>query len=318
MAKCPKDSVSLIIQLANSIITYKILLFFKSSASCSDTDESSISQRQYSILFAIGYSKLKTLSEIAKAQGQSTGSLSTIIKRMEAHGLIKKEYPQINEDSRKVYFCLTDKGSEMLKDLTSFILSEIDNFYFSLDTKNRTEFEKGFKLLKSLSLTTDEVEPLVNYGQKYQPLSVEILETIISTLNWASVNFSPFFNRNGNKCQSLTYNQFRILCNLYFFNNSAIPTLSHILGVSQSSLSTAIKSLTEYGYLKKERPRDGEDARKIYFYITEKGEYSVQQTMDKLYQVFIKIYDTLTEEAKENMHKGLECMYEVFQNLTTN
>lgn len=78
-----------------------------------------------------------------------------------------------------------------------------------------------------------------------------------------------FLGENG--AVKVSPSQLSILWAIRDFGISTLPQLSEFLLTSKSSLSITITKMVNEGYLCKKTPADGDDRRKVYFYVTNKG-----------------------------------------------
>ncbi len=289
-----KDIIKLLLQLADNILitkTQRLNKKFLRSYHELNKEANKLTQRQYTILFVIGYCRINTLTEIAKYHAQTNGGLSTVVSKMEASGYIVK-VRHIANDGRKIAFELTDKGVVALKQLTTLILNELDDFYKNLDKTQKKYFVKGYE--KLASFFKEESSKIQIFAQQNNTkLSIEILKSIIAAINYLGFNVFNEFDCNGKK-ERLTLNRFRILYQIWHFENNTISKLAAVLGVNQSTMSTAIKNLTNDGYLRKEYLSE-QDARKLRLHITEKGRDEVLH--------ILKIFKSKLEASIERLEK---------------
>ncbi len=311
-----KEVATMMLMLAKSIVCYKTSNIMRSLTTVGTAPgpaQCGASGRQYSILFDIGYNKIRTLTEIAKKQGQTLSSLSSIVSKMEDNGYIKREYPETSGvlDGRKIYFNLTNSGCELLNRFTELVTNELDRFYSSLSDTEKESFTSGFNMLKTFVSGGDDIRLNVPCS----PLAAEILKSIIIATNWLGNNYLNEFNKNNKGIEKLTMPQFVILCHIYFFGISTIPSLALIAGVSQSTMSTAIKHLTAAGHILKERLPKEQDKRKVALTITEKGISAIKSTLDNLYNIFKKHYETMSQTQQKTLYTGILELHKVFISL---
>lgn len=92
-------------------------------------DEGKFTIQQFHILMHISKMGLNTVSDISNAMCLSKSSTSLSITKLVDKGFLKKEPPSANDDGRKIYFHLTEKGHTAMK-VTESALMDIASAYF--------------------------------------------------------------------------------------------------------------------------------------------------------------------------------------------
>jgi len=102
------------------------------------------------ILFLLKENHCMTMSDISKAINRDKSTTTVLIRKLKDHGLVQET--TCNDDSRKKYISLTEKGMEM-NDFTSSISKELLEVCY----KNFSDEEKDtlLTLLKKLSENID-------------------------------------------------------------------------------------------------------------------------------------------------------------------
>lgn len=72
-----------------------------------------LSVSQFAVLEALFHLGLLAQRDLAKKLLQSTGNISTVLKKLEKRGLISRERDP--DDNRYMQVCITDAGTEILK-----------------------------------------------------------------------------------------------------------------------------------------------------------------------------------------------------------
>ncbi len=311
----PKTVGELTLKLIQSASRYKTKRTCKRFR-VNNTGTGELSQRQFLILFMISYHGVNTLTEIARLHGQTTGSLSIIISKMVDNGYITKEYPPEEDDGRKVYFIITEKGSEALKIITADMLDVLCDFYLSFSPKQRLELKVGFELLSQLIDEKDDC--LYNISadlrnNKYDAEAYEFAEFLFTITIQMSNLINRVFRSNFISADNMSFGQFHILNNIALSQTKTVGDLAQTLGVSQSTISTTVSGLVKEGYLYKKRANKGEDGRKIYFYITEKGAEEMQLIYDKMLYVFENYFNSLSDKLKKSLFEGVSILYRLFK-----
>ena len=102
---------------------------------------SPLTSRQYDILVAVNEWNLHTISEMNKLIVLSKSSLSITLNKMVEEGYLTREQASDDDDKRKVYFNITEKGIKAYKDLDKVIVSAIEGYYNKLSDKQRKDVE---------------------------------------------------------------------------------------------------------------------------------------------------------------------------------
>ncbi len=104
----------------------------------------------------------------------------------------------------------------------------------------------------------------------------------------------------------LTERQFFALVSIRKHNKIELKNLSKDLYVSTSSLCILLNKLVEQGYVYREE--DSKDRRNTFYCITEKGNETVKDEIDRFIAIIDAKVDRLNEEQR---HKLFNCMTEV-------
>lgn len=143
-------------------------------------------------------------------------------------------------------------------------------------------------------------------------LAEKLFEFNLNLSNWGAGSYDKEFNKNGRGKYCLSVRQFHILFITYKFGFSTVSQYQNIMGISKSSLSLTVSKLVQDGYLRREQPQKDDDGRKVYLYITEKGQVAAEEVMKRLIDFFCHFYDSLDEQKKEDLKIGIEKLNHVF------
>ncbi len=130
--------------------------------------------------------------------------------------------------------------------------------------------------------------------------------------HWSFNNYDKEFNKNGKGNLDLTLRQYSILMILRDMPVSTISQLQELLHISKSSLSLTISKLVDGGYLVKQYPDNQDDGRKVYIFITQKGNEALEEADTRVVDLFVKFYESLDKEKKENLKDAIEKLTAIF------
>lgn len=109
-----------------------------------------ITTRQFSILFLVSKMGLSTITNVEEAFNISKSSLSLTVSKLVEEGYLRKERPKEDDDKRKTYFMITDKGQKSLDEVTERIIEMFNAFYLSLDLQQMDNLKQGIELLDGI------------------------------------------------------------------------------------------------------------------------------------------------------------------------
>ena len=95
---------------------------------------------------------LNTVSAISAELGISKGSLSLMLTKLKKAGYVEKESAKEDDDGRKVYISLTEKGQEAVRYTMEALVNTGAVAFDKMDQKTRTLFYTKVKELKELFL----------------------------------------------------------------------------------------------------------------------------------------------------------------------
>ena len=111
---------------------------------------------QFNILIAIEKFDINTISELEKLLKTSKSSLSLTISKLEKGGYIKKKQPDKNEDCRKVYIIVTDKGREALEEINKNVCNILADFFDNLTKKDKENLKQGIEVFENIFCNREE------------------------------------------------------------------------------------------------------------------------------------------------------------------
>ena len=114
-------------------------------------EELGLTHHQVEILgFMKGNPELNTVSEIAAELFISKGSLSLMLSKLQRGGFVQKTSAKGEDDGRKVYVSLTEKGKDAVKQMQEAMLSSASGIFDDMDEERRALFYTKVKELKEL------------------------------------------------------------------------------------------------------------------------------------------------------------------------
>ncbi len=102
-----------------------------------------LTERQFEILVTLKLLNNGTISDLEERLHVTSSSLSTTISKMVKLGYIERSFPQDEEDRRKTYLHITEKGINIIDDVHKKIIQAIDCFYETLKDDQKRSFSEG-------------------------------------------------------------------------------------------------------------------------------------------------------------------------------
>lgn len=106
-----------------------------------------LTERQFEILITLKILKKGTVSDLEDRLHITSSSLSTTISKMVNLGYIERSFPQGQEDRRKTYLHITEKGINIIDDIHKKLIKAIDFFYENLKEDQKISFSEGIDKL---------------------------------------------------------------------------------------------------------------------------------------------------------------------------
>ena len=122
------------LSLKSDILRYKALYVKKRRIV---NDKHTLSERQIKIILTLLFYEKNTISDIAGFMGINKSTLSIIVAKMQKKGLIEKKLPDSDDDKRKLYLILTEKGHEQFKSLCDIAVQSFVEVYDSLSEEKK-------------------------------------------------------------------------------------------------------------------------------------------------------------------------------------
>lgn len=148
-------------------------------------------------------------------------------------------------------------------------------------------------------------------GEQSQLLAKKMLDFQLQWGQWNKNMVNQVFNINGKNNIDLTIQQFIILMLIHKMNINTISQMAYLLNLSKSSLSLTLSKMEKEDLLQKTPAPKGEDGRKIYLSVTEKGVAALEEREQKTLQFFIEYCDGLSEQQKQDLEISIEKLSQI-------
>ncbi len=142
-------------------------------------------------------------------------------------------------------------------------------------------------------------------GDLSQDLAKKILNFQILWGQWNKSVVNQVFNINGKGNSNLTLQQFIILMLVHRVDIKSVSQMACLLNLSKSSLSLTLSKMEKEGLLQKMPPPKGDDGRKVYLCVTQKGISALKESEQKTLQ-FVEYCDSLSQQQREDLQIGIE------------
>ena len=114
-------------------------------------EEIGLTSHQVEVLgFMYANPELDTVSAMASEMFISKGSLSLMLSKLENGGFVQKKAAEGNDDGRKVYMHLTEKGKAAVEDIRETMVVSASDVFEDMDEEKRTLFYTKVKELQEL------------------------------------------------------------------------------------------------------------------------------------------------------------------------
>lgn len=100
-------------------------------------EEKKLTIQQFHILIHIRDLGLNTVSQISNSLCLSKSSTSLSIGKLVEKGYLKKEHPSQEDDGRKTYFHLTEKGHTVMKGTENMLMEFASSYFDSFDNDTK-------------------------------------------------------------------------------------------------------------------------------------------------------------------------------------
>ena len=114
-------------------------------------DEMGLTSHQVEVLgFMYGNPEFDTVSAMAAELFISKGSLSLMLSKLQAAGFVQKKSAKGDDDGRKVYVTLTEKGTNAVEQIRNTMVGSAAVAFNNMDDERRTLFYTKVSELKEL------------------------------------------------------------------------------------------------------------------------------------------------------------------------
>lgn len=141
---------------------------------------------------------------------------------------------------------------------------------------------------------------------EYDMLAKKLLDFQIQWGQWHKNIATQVFNINGKNNISLTIQQFVILMLVHKMDIRSVSQIADLLNLSKSSVSLTLSKMEQENLLKKLSPPKGDDGRKIYLKVTEKGISALEEREQKILQLYTEYCQSLSCEQIQDLQIGLQ------------
>lgn len=278
-----------------------------------------ISNRQMDILIVLKCLNKNTISEIANYLMVSKSTLSIIMNKLVAKGLVKKEYPKGSDDGRRVYFTISDEGEKKIDKFGVLLVDALYDIYCGLTPEQRRLNREGIACLRQTINAPKTLfavmmdysrEKTARYSKKYSEDFITMAKDTIFFL--VDVKLSAISNEGIKLPNKVTQNQFQLLMCI----NNGLDTLTKLethLGSSGSTLSIGVSKLVDKGLVAKNYPQSGDDGRKVYIKLTAEGNSTLKTVYDYAHQAIINEISSLDDEKYRLFDHGCDCLLKVME-----
>lgn len=122
-----------------------------------------------------------------------------------------------------------------------------------------------------------------------QDLAKKMLDFQIQWGQWNKNVINQVFNINGKGDNNLTLQQFIILMLIHKMDITSVSQMACLLNLSKSSLSLTLSKMEKEDLLQKTPAPKGDDGRKVYLCVTQKGISALEEREQKTLQFFCRV-----------------------------
>lgn len=143
-------------------------------------------------------------------------------------------------------------------------------------------------------------------GDLSQELAKKMLDFQIQWGQWNKNMINQVFNINGKSNINLTLQQFIILMLVHKMDITSVSQMAYLLNLSKSSLSLTLSKMEKENLLQKIPAPKGEDGRRVYLCVTQKGISALEEREQKTLQFFVDYCESLSQQQREDLKMGIE------------
>ena len=280
-----------------------------------------LSERQVKILISLALSEKNTVSEMAKEMNISKSTLSIILSKLIKKDFVIKEVPEDSDDKRKMYFKITDEGLKQIKQLAHPAVDDLKKIYISFAAQKKNHASEGInKLSVSVSASKNNFYNTIINSKYYKDFensdeaSKLAFKFFIFFMCFAEYYYSILKKEHsGEESENeLSKKRFYIMHIIKYLGLNTVSELEEYTNLSGSSISITISRLVKSGFLYKEYPKEGDDGRRVFIRLTEKGLESIEKTKESIFSVLKMYFDGFSDVERENVIEAIEHLIKAF------
>ncbi len=284
-------------------------------------DDFNLSERQIKILIALSIFEKNTVSEMAGFMNVSKSTLSIILTKMIKKGLVAKDSSN-DEDKRKSYFSITQKGVEEIKKLVYFAFENFSVVYESLSDEKKKNIEEGInKFICSLNSSNMDFYQVIVKSAYYKNIeNLGGVYLIAAKFYLFFICFAEYYESilkrkvNDNEdFKSFTKNRYNILHCIKYLKLDTVSKLEAYLCQSSSAVSIAVTRLVKEGFLYKEYPKSGDDGRVVYIRLAKKGLDTIDIAQKYVFNVLTMYFEEFSPSQRKDIIDACDMLLDVFK-----
>ena len=139
-----------------------------------------------------------------------------------------------------------------------------------------------------------------------------VYQLLVNIEHYKAKSFDKNFKVNANSKKKLSQRQYKILFTMHVLKINTVSEIAKGFKQSTATISIIMSKLVDSGYLQKEYPSKSDDKRKVFFYITEKGNEALQTLSDEIIIGIEYFYKNFTKQQSEKFDAGLTDLEKIF------
>ena len=281
-----------------------------------------LSERQVKILISLTLGARNTVSEMAEEMNISKSTLSIILSKLIKKGFVIKEVPDDTGDKRKTRFKITEEGLKQIRELGDNAVDGFKKIYSSFSEERKKDASEGInKLSVSVSASENNFYNTIINSEYYKDFensdqaSKLAFKFFIFFMCFAEYYDSILKKEHiGEERENeLSKKRFYIMHIIKYLGLNTVSELEEYTNLSGSSISITVSRLVKSGFLYKEYPKEGDDGRRVFIRLTEKGLESIEKTKENIFSVFKMYFDEFSDGERENIIEALEHLIKAFR-----